>query len=289
MKFDVVIGNPPFQLNNKSGTESLWKKFVKLSIEKCLKEGGYLCFITPTGWLSDNKVRKYFIHKKVIYANLKSNIKEFFKGIGSTFSWFIIKNSKGNDILPLDLDEGPIDVNLKEMDVFPERDINKISLSIFKKLRIDAKKMGVINDNNYRIKSDTKTEEFKYPAFYTVSQPLVYTKMPRYLKDKKVIFSECSSFKPFYDDGTIGAVWHACHIPVKNEQEGKNLLKYLNSKLIKYYEYIGRQGGWNILGHHIPDIDLSKSWTDEEIFDNFNLSEEEKQYIRTLRMNKPKG
>jgi len=283
-KFDVVIGNPPFQLNNKSGTESLWKKFVKLSIEKCLKEGGYLCFITPTGWLSDNKVRKYFIHKKVIYANLKSNIKEFFKGIGSTFSWFIIKNSKGNDILPLDLDEGPIDVNLKEMDVFPERDINKISLSIFKKLRIDAKKMGVINDNNYRIKSDTKTEEFKYPAFYTVSQPLVYTKMPRYLKDKKVIFSECSSFKPFYDDGTIGAVWHACHIPVKNEQEGKNLLKYLNSKLIKYYEYIGRQGGWNILGHHIPDIDLSKSWTDEEIFDNFNLSEEEKQYIRNKKI-----
>ena len=47
MKFDVVIGNPPY--NNIRGTKTngnlLWDKFVIKSLNDITKIGGYLCFV----------------------------------------------------------------------------------------------------------------------------------------------------------------------------------------------------------------------------------------------------
>ena len=279
-KFDVVVGNPPYQANNNSGTESIWKKFIKISFDKILKPNGYLCFITPISWVSDNKSRKYILEKKKIYINIKTDIKKYFKGIGSSFSWFILKNSPGDNFLILDSDDGEINIDLNQMNHFPKI-INSLTISIYKKIKIDSVRIKVINDNKYRIKSAVKTEQFKYPAYYTSAQPLVYTLMPRYLYNKKVIFSESGNFKPFFDDGQIGCVWHACHIPVNTEIEGNNLVNYLNSKIIKFIEKISRTSGWSSLSSEIPRVDLSRSWTDQELYEFFNLTQEEIDYIES--------
>lgn len=54
MKFNIVLGNPPYQAPKKvlgrqrGGT--LWGKFVSKAITEWIIDGGYLCFITPAGW-----------------------------------------------------------------------------------------------------------------------------------------------------------------------------------------------------------------------------------------------
>ena len=71
MRFDVIIGNPPYQSNNGAGTlagssKPLWFEFVKLSLNK-LKDGGYLSFITPQNMFNgSSSFTKNFIGNKAI-------------------------------------------------------------------------------------------------------------------------------------------------------------------------------------------------------------------------------
>ena len=55
IKFDAIIGNPPYQERNKNGKSkhgksNLWTKFIDYSFD-LLKKNGYLLFITPTSWM----------------------------------------------------------------------------------------------------------------------------------------------------------------------------------------------------------------------------------------------
>lgn len=52
MKFDVIIGNPPYQdSSNKLKAVKLWPRFIEQSL-KLLAPGGYLSFVTPSTWLT---------------------------------------------------------------------------------------------------------------------------------------------------------------------------------------------------------------------------------------------
>jgi SAM-dependent methyltransferase len=47
MKFDVIVGNPPYQdSSNRAKNNKLWMKFIFTSLGM-LEEGGYLAFVTP--------------------------------------------------------------------------------------------------------------------------------------------------------------------------------------------------------------------------------------------------
>src|ERR1035437_2452269 len=60
MKFDVIVGNPPYQTKSEESdtkTQPIWDKFVKKSLE-ILADNRYLCFIHPSGWRSNGNIFK---------------------------------------------------------------------------------------------------------------------------------------------------------------------------------------------------------------------------------------
>ena len=60
MKFDVIIGNPPYQdSNNKAKDQKLWMKFVEKSFA-LLADGGHLAMVTPRTIVGATKIPAKF-------------------------------------------------------------------------------------------------------------------------------------------------------------------------------------------------------------------------------------
>ena len=76
MKFDVVLGNSPFQQKvGPKKTEPLWNKFVKKSFDIC-NEGGYVSLIHPNGWRNIDgdfkNIQQLLKSKNICYLSLNS-------------------------------------------------------------------------------------------------------------------------------------------------------------------------------------------------------------------------
>ena len=101
MKFDVVIGNPPYQAIKKDGSRldqasNLWSEFWVRCIEEYSTDHGVVSLITPTSWLSpssDYKRKRLWdiFNSYTSYADVKNVAKHF--NVGSTFGYVVVDKS----------------------------------------------------------------------------------------------------------------------------------------------------------------------------------------------------
>lgn len=288
MKFDVVIGNPPYQngyknIDSKSSSH-LWPEFIELSFN-LTREGGFISLVTPPSWLGPGKkLLSEFAKRKTLLVNLKCG--HHFKNVGSAFSYFIVNNTlSDNTLTHFENEEGGMDLNLSGLKFAPLRS-NSTALSIVQKtLLSNNKKLNMIisNENRYdnpdarRSKSETHCFEVKN----TNKASLWFSKKPSNYNLKKVIINATGTYNPFYDDGNTGTSHNMKFIVVKDEFEGKNLEFYVKSKLIQFVLDKCRYSGAasNEVYLSIPFIDYSNTLTDQIIYNHFNLTTEEIQLI----------
>ena len=108
MKFDVVIGNPPYQdSSNVDNAQNLWSHFWRKSLELA-KDDGMVSLITPMTWCSPSRdfksknygykgdVRLWDSFNRYTSVADVDNIDQHFKGVGSTFSQVTVYKS-GNE------------------------------------------------------------------------------------------------------------------------------------------------------------------------------------------------
>jgi len=104
--FDAVIGNPPFQSEQKhagkrGGGDLLWNKFVVHMIN-IVTVNGYLCFIHPPGWRKPESERSKFknlfeimAHENyLIYLELHDSKdgKKLFNS-GTMYDWYVLQKT----------------------------------------------------------------------------------------------------------------------------------------------------------------------------------------------------
>lgn len=294
MKFDCVISNPPFQRsvseNRKSNLgKSLWTDFLIFGID-ITKDNGYLAFITPTGWMSPaSKALPVFQQNSIIWIDVNTASNYF--NVGSKFSHYILQKKK-KDKKMVTLLTGTYSNKfvsgkriLPTMPYFPNILTND-SIGILSKTSFaDNKKLVV--EASYQLHSDkkhllskTKTKKYKYETFHTNAQTWFASIKHKMFDVNKVVFSRSGNIKPRFNN-KCGVTEAGFYIEVKNKTQGDRLTQVLESKLYSFITQVSKWSGFNVqpVLVMLPAVDLTRSWTDEQLYKHFKLTKKEIQLI----------
>jgi len=217
MKFDVLIGNDPYQ--EKVGpkkTEPLWNKFFHKRIS-LLKEGGYLSLIHPSGWRNISgkfkDVQEVIRSKKISFLSIhneKDGIETF--GAETRYDYYVLQNTPNDksETLVRFQDGEMKKLLLGDMEFIPNGGIDLLNSLLAKE---GEKKVTVLHSfSNYETRkswvSKIQNDEFNHPCVYTVnylSQPTFYyssTNEKGHFGIPKVIWSNgrISSVGSYIDD-----------------------------------------------------------------------------------------
>lgn len=280
-KFDVVVGNPPYQEistqgrskgGGTGGDNNLWSKFSSKSMDVT----DYLLFIHPPSFLSPshNLLEKFKLMGGFMYFKIYNESP--FENVSTNACFYLFKKSyKGDTLIG--------DSYIKfDMEFFPNS-TKIIDFIIFNKFFKSHKIMefkrtcSLHTVNKKRFINKERNNDFIYPLFY--GSKILYSSIKSEFHDlKKVVVSRSGYLNPTYDDGISSLSETNYFVEVKSENHGKNLINILNSKL---YDYVLKKSKFSGFFHgevlkNIPMIPTDKEWTDDEIFEYFGISAEEK-------------
>jgi hypothetical protein len=281
-KFDVILGNPPFnkggirshtgkQLGEKN--ETIWTKFVEKSLG-LLKPNGYLAFIHPLSWLKkSHSLHNEMIDRHIIWLKLWDNSQS--KGIINAdipISLYIMKNIKNTDKKTTEITSILKRRNLKTTSV--EYIDKKYSIplayhSIFNKLItfIESKKLQLEYGTKTIKSSGTKTkipsnytlEDMWAIDTYTIKEGIMVKKAieihPDANKRKLIIANKASFNGAFIDDGKISLTGnHKFYVVGDNLELLKKMLDFNIINIIGHYTKYGQDFLDNEAFKYLPDI-----------------------------------
>jgi hypothetical protein len=167
MKFDVVIGNPPFQGVHKKAAK-LWPKFYGLGMD-LLKDNGVLVFVAPASWLKRTERGSWKYLKDWDIVRLIPDASEWFPGVGSSFAVpTIFKRPYGgttlvNNEFEVNLHEDPVPRDNRHFTRETMRFLKEMSE---RRIELDVRNGGPLSIADSRLSLE-RTDEHIYETYYT--------------------------------------------------------------------------------------------------------------------------
>ncbi len=320
MKFDVIIGNPPYQLNDGGGTGSSAMPIYQHFIVQAQKiNPKYLTMITPSRWFAGGKGldefrKKMLTCKKISTLVDYANSADCFPGvtIAGGVNYFLwerdyngkckVINKKGNDTISESIRE------LNEFEVFVR---DNVSINIIRKIKLlneDTIDNIVYSRNCFNLESKENGHENK-----SDSDLILYSlKGKSYIESSKVsdknniinkykvmMTKAMSGGNKPSSDGKYQVISATMKVLLPNEictetylclgsftnyNIANNLKKYMSTKFFRFL-LLQALTSINISKDKfifIPIQDFSKLWTDEKLYKKYNLSEEEINFIESM-------
>lgn len=242
-KFDVIIGNPPYQKPNlkngraRGGKSQLYLEFM----DKCislLALDGYLLFIHPSNWRKIGSKQLPFILENMTIHHITLYKKKVFHNIGVNVDWYLIQNTNNknknttkivnpngtteNIILPTSLPFIPNELNETII-----TDIISIHFGKHYKCHLSCELHAYTKKH---LISKSKTKEHIFPLVNTSSQPYLWSKQAHSNQyKKKVILSNSGKLNPFFDNGELGTTQNSMYILVDSKKNAKHIISLLTS------------------------------------------------------------
>ena len=257
IKFDIIIGNPPFSnlSTERSNGNTCWSKFVD-KLLTLLKDSGYLSLIHPPGWrkpstkgckythLYTELTQKRQMHYLEIY-NTKDG-KDIFR-CGTRFDIYLVENVKPyKNTIIIDEKNHTHKVNLLKWPFIPNHSFKLMS----NLLKCEGENITIIyNRNNYgadkKHVSKIKSEIHKYTLIHTTTKNGInYRYSTRndlgHFGVSKLIWCITNFTNNIIDvEGNYGMTQSSLAIKIKDLDEGEIIRKcFLTKRFAKFMDSI---------------------------------------------------
>lgn len=290
MKFDVVVGNPPYQHGNeKGGARSLWRRFVSKSFDLC-KDGGHVSLVTPGCPFKSVDLGAYFTDYQT--EKVYTNIAQHFPGVGSTFTAWVTHKVPHHK-----LTEYPdLGVHVDFKNRVHDKVFDTVTENILAKIQAAKIKFGTLDcrqDKGYS-SNDLHTNPDKYGEHPHKSRPYKVRHANKieycwgsiatdcHHKSKVMMtFSGYPNFKYHGKTDPVSSCYQMSgYILVPNAKQAANLITILNLSVNKFERMMTSKGGFTgVDTYKHVNLDVSQSWTDTEYFDILDLTQEERNWV----------
>lgn len=316
MKFDVIIGNPPYQMSdggNGSSATPIYQFFIQQAKKMNPK---YMSFIIPARWYTGGKGLDSFREEMLNDKRIKEihdyfDSEECFPGIDLSggvcyFLWSrdektencsIISNKNGQTVkMYRPLLENGLDTFIR---------FNQ-SVSIIKKIRnknerlfIDSisprKPFGLPTKLDIKkVKKNNEIKIYAYPNDGYIEKSQVIQNFENVEKYKVFIakaYGERGDFpylvigKPFIGEpNSCCSETYLLIGPYNSRDESENVISYMKTKFFRFLvlQKKNTQNSARGVYQFVPLQDFSKPWTDAELYEKYNLSQEEIDFIESM-------
>lgn len=252
MKFDVMLSNPPFQLGKNS---NFYREFIAGS-KDLVKEDGHMVFVTPNRYCMNKSKTTNLLNQFQLHY-VKWNVSDHFPKVGTFIGAYVADNhpEPDNTSVSVDFDGFTEDIDFTIENLPPTPIDNKLLISIIQKYFAYPNKCEIVSKRS----------------------------------DDTVFI--CRQWASRVSDETVGGLV----FNTKNETstDGK-IYRVGNPDNFKWFvthslfmRFISRCFGSGMfvapqVASTIPDIGYETPRTDEEVYKEFQLSDEEVEYLNCV-------
>jgi site-specific DNA-methyltransferase (adenine-specific) len=318
MQFDVIIGNPPYQLG-QSGGESvgsfampIYHRFVQAAQSL---DPRYVVIVTPSRWFTGGRGLDAFRSDMLSSHRLRvlvdfPNASDIFPGvnINGGASYFLWDRSHSGDcdvetVAVSGACSGPVMRPLDEFDIFVRRNE---AVPILRKVR--AKKEPVFSSHvstvqpfgmRTRFHGSTKKSRAKPIKFYGSGRVSWVSVSDLRLNHDwvdrwKVLLSAATDGNeiyplPIWDQRGpfVSGPGEACSESylvaylATNEQEARNAIAYMRTKFFRFLVSLRKPAQHNKTENFafVPDLSMAQEWTDVELYKRYGINQAEQAFI----------
>lgn len=315
MKFNVIIGNPPYQEGGREDqANKLWPLFVKKGYD-LVEDDGYVAMITPNSWMQPTAdigkgtganalsiFNDIFKKNNLVLANVDSDSirEQYFKDVGSTFSYYVFQKATYSGVTDFITPTGNIQIDINSIDSLPKI-TSKESLSIVKKMTgkpfafcdqnhgLGGRENDTPGIHTFQKKSKKATinesVDYKYKVYHTNKNGGTYwysEDLNIHATKPKVIISISGTYLPVFNNSE-GFSNMCLALVCNSDKEAQRAQVILQSKLYRFWVEMQKFSGFNPrkLILTLPELPLNKDWTDADIYKQFKLTQEEIDYIES--------
>jgi site-specific DNA-methyltransferase (adenine-specific) len=318
MKFDVIVGNPPYQLSDGGFGKSA-KPIYHAFVEQAKKlNPRYLSMIIPARWYNGGKGLSEFRASMLNDKSIKEihdfpDTSDCFPGInirGGVCYFLWEKDHNGNcnitnhkagvvgETVSRPLLEDGLDIFIRYNEAISiYHKVKKFKEESFNKIVSSRKPFGLpTNFKGFAKEKDNKNNilihRFGDNGYINISK---IEKNKEFVNDWKVFVPKASPGDDSYPHlilskpivsgpNTCSTETYILIGPVANEKRAKNLAQYMVSSFFRFMVLLAKstQDVTNKTYALVPMQDFDKTWTDEVLYAKYGISDKEQAFIDTL-------